>query len=911
MVKKKESDEIKKFLKGILYSKKVHWALTILIFLAILISSTSIRLSNIENLKSPVTGEYLSNDLDSLYFYRQAETQLELGYLPETDSLRSPGCNVEWALELIDNYLIWNYKILKIFVPEITFNYASTISAPIFYAIGLILFFILSLCLTKSKVASVLSSAFLAYAPAFLFRSIAGFYDHDHVGVFALFALMIVSYFALKSYEKSWKNTLIFGICLGFFTALVFTSWGGAITFVLVFLPLSFLLQYLFNSKEKDKFLVFYVIWIVFSTLCTSLLGSRANFMCSKLLDSQGILVLFVFAFCIVDYILSRSWKKLKFIKEKQIHLYSLVITIILGILGLYLVGRSPLELFRKAWATLIYPFFGEFTGRVGATVAENAQPFLIDLINQNGQLIFGFFILGVSILCWNFSSNSKKIAHRIILSGSMIFILAGILFSRISSSSLLNGENFISQALYALGGLGFLIGLSYVYQKEKFRVSVENIILFTISLTVAINARAAVRSFFLITPFICLIGGLGIREIVRKMSSLRDNDVKPLVWIVGIICVILVWISLFGIPFKENSVGRFQMASAQAKYVGPSANMQWQNAMVWVENETPNGSIFVHWWDYGYFVQTMGKRKTVSDGGRAQGEHTDHYIGRYVLTTPKPKTALSFMKTWNVSYLLIDPTEMGKYGAFSKIGSNDSWDRVSTGIFGGASDNSQMQETSTGFVKVYPLGGCVDGDISYYDNDGARVFLPGISISKTQQMECNSYIAGVIIEFEELEGKLSVKRPTGVFIYNRKQYRLPIKNVFIGGEMISFEDGIDSVIYLIPRIDENSNKIENTGAMIYLSPRTFDSLMGRLYILGDPFNEYPTLKEARVEDDMVVSYFKQFTGGKMNEFVWYRGLRAPLKIWKVDYPESIGVQEKFLDRNGAYEFGGLDYLFE
>ena len=302
-----------------------------------------------------------------------------------------------------------------------------------------------------------------------------------------------------------------------------------------------------------------------------------------------------------------------------------------------------------------------------------------------------------------------------------------------------------------------------------------------------------------------------------------------------------------------------------------------------------------------------MGERRAVTDGGHSGGGDTDHYIGRYILTTPNPLTAMSYMKTWDVDYLLVDPTEMGKYGAFSKIGSNDSWDRVSSGIFGGASDESQTQETANGLTKIYQLGGCVDADISY-NEDNNKIFLPGISISKTQQMQCNSYVIGAIINFKESNGKMNIEQPTGVYVYNNKQYRVPIRYVYANEQIIDFGKGIESVVYLIPKIDEKNGKIDETGAIIYLSPRTFNSLMGRLYILGDPFNEYTTLKEANFQDDPAVAYFKQFTGGVMNEFIWYQGIRAPLKIWEVNYPEGTPVYEEFRDRNWTY--GDMDDLF-
>lgn len=905
MGNKKESEEIKIFLRNLIKNKKVLWGVTILIFLMILISSTLIRLSNVETLKSTVTGEYLSNDLDSMLFYRQAETKLNSGSLAGYDEMRSPGYETPWINELINNALVWNYKILNFFDSEVTFNYASTISAPLWYSIGLILFFILSYLITKSKLASLISSAFLAYAPGFLFRSIAGFYDHDHLGVFVIFGVIIISLLSLKYFQKDYRNLIFWSTLLGFSTALMLYSWGGGVTFLLVFLPITFILSYLFNIERKDRFLIFYLVWIFTSVIFTSFIGMRAVQMYGRFLDSQGILVLFVLGYVLIDNLTNKFRDRLTFLSDKFVILFNFILTIAFGIIGLIAVGKNPVRLIKSAWATLIYPFFGEFGARLSATVAENAQPYLTDLISQTTKLSFLFFLLGLLFISINLTINSKKIMNKLILSGASGFMFLAILFSRYSGSSILNGENIISQGLYVLGGLGFLIGIGYVYSNEKFKISIETIILTSIALTVAINARAAVRSFFLITPFICLIGAYGIIELVKKTKNVREDSFKPIIWILVIIISLLIWISLFGVPLGGIS-GKYQIVSQQAPYVGPSANIQWQDAMAWVRNETPENSVFVHWWDYGYIVQTLGNRPTVTDGGHSGGDQADHYIGRYILTTPNPKTALSFMKTWNVSYLLIDPTDMGKYGAFSKIGSNDSWDRVSAGIFGGESDDSQIQETSEGMTKVYQIGGCVDEDIQYN-----RTFLPGISITKTQQMQCNSYIGGILINFVEKEQGISIEQPTAVYIYNNKQYRIPIKNVFVGGKMITFPTGINSVAYIIPRINEQTGQIDGSGAVIYLSPRTFNSLMGRLYVLDDYYNEYPTLKEAKFEDDPAVAYFKQFTDGSLNEFIWYQGIRAPLKIWNVDYPLETQVHDEFLGFERKLEFGGLDYLFE
>jgi hypothetical protein len=154
-------------------------------------------------------------------------------------------------------------------------------------------------------------------------------------------------------------------------------------------------------------------------------------------------------------------------------------------------------------------------------------------------------------------------------------------------------------------------------------------------------------------------------------------------------------------------------------------------------------------------------------------------------------------------------------------------------------------------------------------------------------------------------------KQPTGVFFYNNQRYDLPIKNLYAGGKMVSFEKGIDAVAYVIPKVLQTSDGragVDSTGAMIYLSPRVKDSLLGRLYILDDYYKEYSGLKEAYIAQDPAAEYFSSAFGTDLGEFIWYQGLRAPLKIWEVSYPADTETHEEFLQ--SKYSFGGMDKYF-
>jgi hypothetical protein len=326
---------------------------------------------------------------------------------------------------------------------------------------------------------------------------------------------------------------------------------------------------------------------------------------------------------------------------------------------------------------------------------------------------------------------------------------------------------------------------------------------------------------------------------------------------------------------------------------------------MNWVRTNTPIKSVFVHWWDYGYWVQTIGERPTVTDGGHFIG-YWDHLVGRYLLTEPKPEIAMSFMKTHNVSYLLIDSTDLGKYPAYSRIGGDKNFDRSSymTPI---VSDKSQIQETQTTLIRIYQGGTGIDEDI-IYENNGTKIFLPGPTYNDIGDPSYKSYLAGVFLEVSKNETNVYSKQPEGVFVYNGQQVKIPIRYVYYDGVLVDFKKGINGTFYVLPRLyqtQQGSMQIDKMGSGIYLSPKVSQSLFAQMYLMDDYSNNYPNLKLAYSQDDLVVENLKQ--AGLDGEFVDYNGFRGPIKIWKVENNDSILTHEEFLKTSGDY--AGFDNL--
>ena len=404
------------------------------------------------------------------------------------------------------------------------------------------------------------------------------------------------------------------------------------------------------------------------------------KFMVMSLLTSlsTGIAPLVFFIMLVHFIIWNTKISKNKYLNQLKLPkpIISLVITIIFGVILITIIF-GPNFLIEKI-NTVHQTIFKPVTGRWNTTVAENRQPFFTEWEGS-----FGPHISGIALMFWMFFIGSvvlfKKMLMKLkskdvwILTGAYILFLIGMIFSRYSGSSLFNGENFISKLVYygaALLFIGFSIKIYLKYSKEgnnAFKqIRFEYLLLFSLFLLCIFSARGAVRLIMVLGPIAPIFVGFLIIEVFEKYKKNEDEIFKILLGL----CLILILISsIFTFWTYYNTV-----KNQAHNFVPSHYNQQWQKAMDWVRQNTSEDSVFAHWWDYGYWVQSIGNRATVLDGGNAI-TFWNYYMGRLVLTGDNQDDALEFLYNHNANYLLIDSTDIGKYGAFSSIGSDENYD--------------------------------------------------------------------------------------------------------------------------------------------------------------------------------------------------------------------------------------------
>jgi len=198
-----------------------------------------------------------------------------------------------------------------------------------------------------------------------------------------------------------------------------------------------------------------------------------------------------------------------------------------------------------------------------------------------------------------------KKGKHILIL--AYIIFLFALIFSRHSPGSMMDGVNSISKIVY-FGGFALiafsLCYLFYKYHKENNlrefkKINLSYIFLLSFFVVSLIGARSAIRLIMVLAPSASAIIGFFSVVVWEKARKQKDETIK-LVFTILVIIVILS--SLYTFYFN------YKVSLANAKAMIPSVyTYQWQKAMSWVRNNTDKNAVFSHWWDYGYWLQSIG----------------------------------------------------------------------------------------------------------------------------------------------------------------------------------------------------------------------------------------------------------------------------------------------------------------
>ena len=885
-------------------NRKLQIILTIIVLVVIVFFTANARTGNLNNLKDQTTGKWIPMDLDSYYFLRIAETmEANGGTLPAVDVMRYYTLNLGWSQEFLPRLLYGMYIMSKPFISDISMAYVDLWYPLIMFVCTLILFFFLVYVLTKSKLLSLLGVLLLSVIPPYVYHTMLGSTDHDSLGIFsfllAIFAFVIAIQYLNREDKKSyWRLAgyiLLFSATLSFAIA----CWNGGAIYLFMIIPMTYFTIWALQSKEiiRQKirdYSLFYLIGLPLTFIILELWGPFSMFTEAKryLLESQGLFAPLTYGLILIDIGLMFFFRKFnnneKIVKHKNKRFFiSLVIILLIGFFffqfGLH---KNIIDVAEGVMAHMLNPFG---SARIALTVSENQQPYFSNWLTSFGKVAFWIAYLGIFFLGLRMSQGisrdetkkKKELEDRITFVVSWVIMTGAILFTRYSSTGIFNGVNMVSVVIFFAAFALFIGTCIGLFISAKINIKNELILISVWIIIMLISGRGATRLFTYISPLFVLVSVLLLKELWGYTKTAKEEITKILLWIGLIFLIGLILV---------NSWTYYQNVIAQTNSMGPAVNYQWQNAMSWVRTNTPEDAKFISWWDYGYHIQYFGRRASLTDGGHGAGYY-DWLTGRYILAGIRPDLALSFMKTNDVDYLLIDPTDIGKYTAFSTIGSDTTGKDRQSWIPIMVQNPQWTIEASSTITFILQGGTILDQDINYEEN-GSQYLLPAEKAG----------IGGIKITVNTENG--SIQQPLGIFVYNNQQKELPLRYLYLDGKIYDFEEGYPGIVRLVPSVTSSSTgglQIDKFGAAIYISPKVAPTLFANLYLMDDPFKLYPTINIAHTEEEIVVSSIRT-QGGAIDSFVYYQGLRTPLQIYKVDYPDYILTNDIFIPGPGKNE---------
>ena len=619
---------------------------------AILLLACWIRIQGVGRLPD---NQFTSNDA---YLYAlQAQEISEHGILPERDMRRwlPEGRENGQRLYLYAYGIAYIHKSIGWIFPNLTLYHIQVYLPCICFIVGLGV-----LCLFLVRVHGVYFAAIvillLAILPGSIERSAAGFGDRD-AWCWMFGILVVTSYLWKERMEPGWQRWGITALC-GATVFLGGMSWEGFGFFLIIIIAIEL---WKFCTTDTEDRLIEYVLWMlmfvpwlyIISPAYRSGYSSNTHLAAIMLFPPLAILILRGIRYLLLTYV-------------EQLRLYARKLAWGLTLLSIT-AGIVYIITHASSFEETAYPFH---ENQFMKTITELADPNFRFWWNRHGAI----FVLGsvgliiVSLHLWKL----KGIPMAVSLS-----LFAATTFFRDQLNGWI-GETpcnilfFVSLVLTVLS-----FGIAS-FRKEKSEN--ERVILATLGwflLWVGL-ARGAVRNDFLVgmplaygTAWLLwlspahLIQKLKDMEIVYQQIS--EKQVTATVTTIVLILV-LSWTPLSG--HIHISVH----AAARMRSPVPGENSRAE-AYKWMKDTLPQESIVAAHWNFGIQMNVLGNVGTIIDPD--QFIKRIYLFYRHVLCAQDEQEALSFLKTYEVTHLMLTDQDMiSRSRNYSSIGSDENGDR-------------------------------------------------------------------------------------------------------------------------------------------------------------------------------------------------------------------------------------------
>lgn len=485
--------------------------------------------------------------------------------------------------------------------------------------------------------AGLFSALIFAFSPAIIQRGNLGWFKSEPLGLF--FGLIAAYLFISAIKHKEIKYAIPKAVAGGLLLGLANASWGGiqyfSIPIALFFVALPFF--------RKDLTIPMYVaIAFTIFTLLSAVAFPRPGI--SFVLGLPGLAIIGGAAFLVIANFVKKFSGPQKQIRNTAFLLIAFVaIAAVMVAAGAYL---SPT--FR--YVNAIFPFLSSQNPLV-ESVAEHFTPTVADYFVD-----FSVLLMFAGLGAWLAFRRRDDVSIFALIIG-----ITGVYVSATFARLLV----FASMGIIVLAGIG-------LYEVTRSIMAYRE----------ATAAPSAVPKPTAAT-----------REERRKIEfASRGHSTSAQAVKIGYVVVTIMLLSLpMFYPFNSNWLSSADIPPAIANG-GTGFRTQtddWTGAMEWIEQNTEEDAVIAAWWDYGYWITTLGSRTTLADNATLNQTRIETIARMFI---SDEQSGLKIAQDLHADYILV--YNVGQIRFFGQTNATDTGtpERVAVYTLGQGGDESKKQ---------------------------------------------------------------------------------------------------------------------------------------------------------------------------------------------------------------------------
>ena len=460
--------------------------------------------------------------------------------------------------------------------------------------------------------AGLFASLFFALSPPIIVRGTIGWFKSEPLGLF----YGLLGLYLFLSGLKSQNHKIAFGKLIGggIFLTIGFASWGGVEFFLI---PLALFIIVLPFIRKDHKFLLWAVPLFVVVTLAVA--GGFARPGISFVLGIRGFALIGPTIFLIALILIQ------KFSKEEVKLRNSLAILGGAILSGIAIISSNILHLPSFRYLNAINPFLTSQDALVDS-VAEHATPNLTQNFTYFSILML---LAGVGIwLIFRKKWQDQKSLPVGIKNEMTVFALIIGIAGAYAGGTFARLELLTATSVIILASVGLAVITSEILKKGS---------------QVKISESSKKGT-----------------QVKISDSKKRNNQGKKSTSALGIITkisyvAVLVFLLLIPTMFPVNA-NWISITKSPPTILNGGSNYaistnDWPATLDWIKNNTPKDSVIASWWDYGYWIQTLGGRTTLADNATLS-TGVIAQIAKIFLSSPDE--AWKMLHDWGANYILV-----------------------------------------------------------------------------------------------------------------------------------------------------------------------------------------------------------------------------------------------------------------